>query len=258
MNKLRERIEQGEKLCGTIVCLSDPCLCEIFGNVGYDYIWIDTEHTYLSYKDVLNHLNAARSAGTPAIVRVPQNDLTATKKIMEMGPEGIIFPMARTADEVRELIAMTLYPPLGTRGFGPMRAIGYGAEDVNEYVHQKSLETCRFIQIEHIDCVESLDEIAQIPYVDGFIFGPNDLSASIGEIGRVFDEHTTTLLRRAIEILQKHKKYVGLAGGYADETIAHWSDMGIDMITAGGDWNFLYEQGKRTLDALHRIHLQKK
>ncbi|MEE1111667.1 MAG: hypothetical protein UH077_00595, partial [Bacteroidales bacterium] len=33
------------------------------------------------------------------IVRAPQDDLTATKKILEMGVDGIIFPMIKTAEE---------------------------------------------------------------------------------------------------------------------------------------------------------------
>jgi 2-dehydro-3-deoxyglucarate aldolase/4-hydroxy-2-oxoheptanedioate aldolase len=257
MNLLRERIKRGDRLCGTIVCLTDPCLCEVFGNIGYDFIWIDMEHTYLSYRDVLCHLNAARSTGTPAIVRVPQNDLTATKKVMEMGAEGIIFPMGHTAKEVREWIEMTLYPPHGTRGFGPMRAIGYGKDDVMDYVERKSLDFCRFVQIEHVDCVENLEEIAAIEHLDGFIFGPNDLSGSLGELGHVFDEATVSRIKRAIGIARKHGKYVGLAGGYAPETIRFWSELGVDMLTVGADWNFVYEQGKRTLADLHKIHLKK-
>lgn len=258
MNLLRERMKRGERLCGTIVCLTDPSICEMFGNIGYDFIWIDMEHTYMSYRDVLCHLNAARSTGTPAIVRVPQNDLTATKKVMEMGAEGIIFPMARTAKEVREWIDMTLYPPHGTRGFGPMRAIGYGKDDVMDYVTRKSLDFCRFVQIEHVDCVKNLEEIAEIEYLDGFIFGPNDLSGSLGELGHVFEEHTVELIRRAIAIARKHGKYVGLAGGYVPETIRFWSDLGVDMLTVGADWNFIYEQGARTLADLHTYHLKNK
>jgi len=254
MNALREKVERREKLSGAIVSLSDPCLCEIMGNAGFDYIWIDMEHTYMSYKEVLCHLNAARSTGTPAIVRVPQNDLTATKKVLEMDPDGIIFPMVRTPKEARELIAMTLYPPLGTRGFGPMRAIRYGADNVNEYTDRKSLELCRFLQIEHVDCVESLEEIVSIPYVDGFIFGPNDLSASIGEIGHVFDEHTTALLKKAIRILREKGKYIGLAtGSPTPESVKYWTDMGVDMLTAGADWNYVFEKAKASIEIL-RAH----
>ena len=86
MSTLRQKIENREKLCGTLVSLTDPCLCEIMGNAGFDFIWIDTEHTYMSYKEVLCHLNAARSSGAAAVVRVPQNDLTFTKKILMTHP----------------------------------------------------------------------------------------------------------------------------------------------------------------------------
>ena len=138
MNILRDKIEKRKKILGTLVSLTDPCLCEIMGNIGYDCVWIDTEHTYMSHKDVLCHLNAARSAGIPAVVRLPQNDLTETKRVLEMGPDGIIFPMARSVEECKSLIEMTLYPPHGTRGFGPLRAIGYGALNAREYVTEKS------------------------------------------------------------------------------------------------------------------------
>ena len=255
MNRLRQRIQNKEKLCGTLVSLTDPALCEIFGNIGYDYVWVDMEHTYMSCKEVLCHLNAARSVNTPAIVRVPQNDLSVTKKILDMGPDGIVFPMARSAKEAEEFIQMTLYPPYGTRGFGPLRALGYNADKSNEYVANNNDGICRFIQIEHVNCVKELEQIVQNPYIDGFIFGPNDLSASIGEIGRVFEDSTMDLLKQAIAILRKHGKYIGLAGGHRPETIQAWSKLDIDMLTVGADWNFIYDQGDRTLNDLHQYFL---
>ena len=250
MNSLRSKLENGEKICGSIVCLTDPCLCEIMGNIGYDCVWIDTEHTYMSYKEVLCHLNAARSADIPAIVRLPQNDLTSTKKILEMGPDGIIFPMSKSAEETNALIEMTLYPPDGNRGFGPMRAIGYGAEDAKEYVRKKSFDLCRFVQVEHIDMINDLEEIVKNPYIDGFIFGPNDLSASLGDFLNVFDEKTMSQIKRAIKILRKHNKYVGLSGGLAENDIKTWSSLGVDMLFAGADWCFLFNQGKETLKTM--------
>lgn len=252
MNLLRQKIENREKILGTLVSLTDPCLCEIMGNIGYDCVWIDTEHTYMSFKDVLCHLNGARSSGIPAVVRLPQNDLTDTKKILEMGPDGIIFPMVRTADELRSLIETTLYPPHGTRGFGPLRAIGYGALDAKEYVKEKSFDLCRFVQIEHIDMINELEEIVKLPYVDGFIFGPNDLSGSLGEMLNVFGDKTLSKIKEAIEILRAHGKYVGLAGGAAESDIKAWSKLGIDMLFAGADWCFVYNQGKSTLETMKK------
>ena len=253
MNILKNKIENKEKITGTIVSLTDPCLCEIMGNIGYDCVWIDMEHTYMSNKDVLCHLNAARSANIPAIVRLPQNDLTETKRVMEMGPDGIIFPMAKSAEEVKGLIKMTLYPPYGTRGFGPIRAIKYGALDAIEYTTEKSFDMCRFVQIEHIDAINELEELVKIPYIDGFIFGPNDLSGSIGDFMNVFGEKTLSEIRRAVKILKDNGKCIGIAtGSTEEEDLKKWSEFDFDMFFAGGDWCFVYQKGKSNLGKLRK------
>lgn len=253
MNMLKEKLKKREFVYGTLVCLSDPCICEIMGRAGYDCVWIDTEHSYMSYRDVLCHLNAARSAGVSSLVRLPQNDLTATKKILEMGPDGVIFPMVRSAAEFRALMEMTLYPPIGTRGFGPMRAIGYGAESAKHYVTEGQMELCRLVQIEHIGMIDELEEIAQNPYVDGFVFGPNDLSGSLGEFLDVFESATTEQIRRAIDILRRCGKPVGLAGGADEATIRHWMSFDLDMLFTGGDWNFLYAESLAALERMKHV-----
>ena len=252
MNELRALLEQGKKVNGTLVSLTDPCLCEIMGNVGYGCVWIDMEHTYMSCKDVLCHLNAARSANISAIVRLPQNDLTFTKKILEMGPDGIIFPMVHSAKEIEELIASTLYPPLGNRGFGPLRAIGYGTLDAKEYAEKQSLELCRFIQIEDVALIDDIERVAQIPYVDGFIFGPNDLSGSLGEFLNVFGDTTLSKMKLAIEAMRKYGKKFGIAGGMSEQDIAIWSELDPDMLFAGADWCFVYAHAKSTLEVMKK------
>ncbi len=237
-------------LRGTLVSLTDPCLCEIMAGAGFDCVWIDTEHTYMSYKDVLCHLNAARAANIASVVRLPQNDLTATKKILEMGPDGIIFPMVRSEKECNELLAMTLYPPHGTRGFGPMRAIGYAPQKSKDYVEKESLSLCRFMQIESVSFIDELETVAKNPYIDGFIFGPNDLSGSLGEMLNVFGEKTVSAIRRAVEIIKRHNKKIGLACGCRQEEINFWKSLGLDMIFSGGDWSFLYTKAKEVLELL--------
>ncbi|MBP3437371.1 MAG: aldolase [Clostridia bacterium] len=247
MNLLREKLAKGRRLLGTLVSLTEPCMCEIMGRVGYDAVWIDMEHTYMSYKDVLCHINAALSAYIASVVRLPQDDLTATKKILEMGPDAVIFPMVHTYKEARALIESTLYPPLGTRGFGPMRAIGYGAKNAKDYAEKESLDLCRFIQIEHLSCIEELEEIAEIPHLDGCIFGPNDLSGSLGDFMNVFGEKTHAQMERAIRVLRGHGKLIGIAGGMDEESIRRWSDFDIDILFAGADWNFVYTSATETL-----------
>lgn len=258
-NLLREALEKKKKISGTLVSLTDPGLCEIVGAAGYDCVWIDMEHTCNGVKEVLCHLNAARAAGISSLVRLPQNDLTVTKQVLELGPDGVLFPMVRNRKEAEDLIAMTLYPPLGTRGFGPMRAIRYGADDAKKYAEKDSLSLCRFLQIESVGCLNELEEIARIPYVDGFIFGPNDLSGSLGEFLNVFGDKTGNAMRDAVKILRKCGKPFGIACGFDPETLRHWSNFAPDMLFAGADWNFVYQTAKNALaDIRKELHMEGK
>jgi 4-hydroxy-2-oxoheptanedioate aldolase len=258
MNILKEKIKKKMRICGTHVHLSDPSICEIMGNVGFDYIWIDMEHTYIDYKTLFVHLNAAKAAGVPAVVRVPQDDLTATKKVLEMGVDGIIFPMIKNAEQANRLIGYTLYPPVGTRGFGPMRAIRYGLDDVNEYIHHSSLDICRFIQIENIEAVDHLPEIIQNTYIDGYIFGPYDLSGSVGELGNITGEKTINLIKKSIEILEPTGKAIGLSTGDTDiRMLKFWNDMGIHMISAGIDYGYILSGSMETLRKLREVQKTK-
>ena len=254
METLREKIKNNKQICGTLVAMGEPSVCEMIGHLGYDFIWVDMEHGYISCKDVFIHANAARAANTPVIIRLPQNDLTVTKRVLDMGVEGVIFPMVQSAEEMETLLSYTLYPPYGCRGFGPQRAIRYSLDDPWEYTEKGHLETLRFIQIEHFNAVKEIERIAENPYLDGIIFGPNDLSGSINQLGKVYDPDTTKLIEDTIKVMKKHNKAIGVATGSTDEKVLkHWHDMGITMITSGADYSFLQLGALETLKTLKNI-----
>ncbi len=238
-NVFREKLQKEVFVSGTHININDPCVSKIVGMLGFDYVWIDTEHSYLSYENLLSHIQTIQAYGTPVIVRVPQHDFTATKKILEMGPDGIVFPMVRSAKEANELIEYTLYPPQGCRGFGPGNAITFGLENAAEYIKHNDRLT-RFIQIEHISLIEELEEVVKNPYIDGYIFGPNDLSGSIDELLNVFGKNNISLMEKAIGILKKHNKVIGLSTyDSSAEIIDRWRKLGIKMISAGSDFSLL-------------------
>ncbi|MBO5007232.1 MAG: aldolase [Clostridia bacterium] len=254
MSELRKKIENKENLNGTYININDPCISKIVSRIGFDYIWIDMEHSYLSYENLLCHIQTIQACGIPVIVRAPQNDLTATKKILDMGVDGIIFPMVRNKKEADELISSTLYPPEGCRGFGPLNAVSYGIEDAYEYVCDNK-RICRFIQIEHKELVDELEEVIQNPYIDGYIFGANDLSGSVGELLNIFGEKTTELIKKSLDVLQKNYKYTGvLMGSSCPEDIKKWSDMGIHMISTGSDFLVLAEGMQHILKNMKKVH----
>jgi len=255
---LKDKIKNKEKIIGMYVQLSDISISRIAGLAGYDFVWVDTEHSYMSPETVLGHLMALKSTGTPIIVRVPQDDLTATKRILELGVDGVIFPLVKTAEEANRVMSYTLYPPYGERGFGPMNAIDYGMKNVNEYIDNNHKDLCRFIQIEHIDTINNLDEIMKNEYIDGYIYGPNDLSGSINILGHPFDDKVTELMKDSIKKLHDNGKYVGIAsGGYSEEVLQHWASFDVEMLSAGADFDFIRDGAVNNRKNLEKIHKNK-
>ena len=61
---LKERIKNKEKLIGMYIQLTDLSIARIAGLAGYDYVWVDTEHSYMSLENVLGHLMALKTTGT--------------------------------------------------------------------------------------------------------------------------------------------------------------------------------------------------
>lgn len=99
-----------------------------------------------------------------------------------------------------------------------------------------------------------LPEIAENPYIDGFIIGPNDLSGSIGELLDIYGAHTQALIRETIAILKAKGKSIGISVGTADpEKIRFWQSLGINMISAGMDTGYLLEGARSNLDNMRRI-----
>ena len=255
---LKEKIKTKKKTIGMHINFNDIAVGKIAGAAGYDFVWIDMEHSYLSLENLLNLIIGVKASGGQVIVRAPQDDLTFTKKILEMGVDGIIFPMIRNAEEANRILSYTLYPPHGVRGFGPMNAIDFGFKNAGDYVASNHKDMCRFIQIEHINAVRNLDEIIKNEYIDGYIVGANDLSGSMGMLGNVFCDEVTDVIKEVVTKLHAAGKYVGIStGDFSQSTLQHWHDMGFDMISAGADFDFLREGMRNNRVMLEAIHLNK-
>ena len=251
---IKEKIMAALPVCGTHVNLVDPIITEIFASVGYDFIWVDMEHTALSCEQVYHHLLAARACGTPVFVRVPVDDLTVTKRIVEMGVDGIVFPMVKDAEHAKHLLDNTLYPPYGTRGAGPKGAVRYGLKDEKEYYGPGHLNMCRFVQIERASAAEDAERIASIPYLDGCVLGLYDLSGSINRLGDINCDENLRLAEKSIAAFKAAGKTVGISTFATDEkTLRQYHQMGINMISTGADYDYIAKKSMETLATIRKI-----
>lgn len=183
MNAFRTRLRQRDSLIGPLISLGSPEVAEIFALLGYDWMWIDLEHTPLSLERAQSHIQAiAGRAGT--IVRVPWNGPVYIKHALDLGCDGVMVPQVRTAEEARQAVAASKYPPSGIRSVGIARAQQYGLT-LQEYVTGANDRVAVILQIEHVDAIPNISDILQVPGVDGIIVGPYDLSASMGMPGQI-------------------------------------------------------------------------
>lgn len=248
-NKLHNRL-----VTGTYVTFADPVVSQLLGYMGYDFIWIDTEHTPVDYHQLRAHLDAVRLAGTSSVVRVGIGEQAHVKRVLDMGPDGIIFPMINTPEEAEQAMSLCIYPPEGKRGWGPLRAVDYYCRDSMEFIDSHKEALVRFVQIETEQAVKNLPEILKNPYIDGYIIGPSDLSGSVGELGNSFGKRTMLLVEEAVGILKAAGKPVGIATFSADEQeLSFWYGMGFDIISSGVDFAYLKQGAMNNLEILRNL-----
>jgi 2-dehydro-3-deoxyglucarate aldolase/4-hydroxy-2-oxoheptanedioate aldolase len=162
--------------------------------------------------------------------------------------------MISSNEELEAAMRSTLYPPYGTRGFGPLRAVSYGLDDQREYIKKSRTDLIRCVQIESKEGVDAMEQMVKNPYVDCFIIGPCDLSASAGELFEVNGEATQTMIRKAASIARDNGKSIGIATGWETyEELKRLEDMGINVFFVGSDAQYLINHGKEVLKTLGRI-----
>ena len=128
----------------------------------------------------------------------------------------------------------------------PTRAARYGYEEMAEYIREEPLRLTRLIQIETATAVKNLPEIVRNPLIDGFIFGPVDMCGSLGLLPDYKNPRSLAVIREGIQILRDHGKSIGLSiGECSREEYDFWHDMGIHMISQGGDYNYATASAKR-------------
>lgn len=57
-NRLKEILRRGKVALGTTVSIGHPDVTEVLGNMGFDYINFDTQHTPLSIETVQSTMQA--------------------------------------------------------------------------------------------------------------------------------------------------------------------------------------------------------
>ena len=230
MKDFIRQLKNKETLIGTVVTLSSPAVAELLSDAGFDWLFIDVEHSPLDWQAAQTLLQAARC---PCVVRVPLCDEISIKKALDIGADGIIVPQVNSRAEAERVVRYAKYPPLGARGVGVARAQGYGSR-FQEYVSRANDEIAVIVQAEHIEAVNHIHDIASVAGIDAVLIGPYDLSASMGKAGQVTDLSVLEAIARVKTECDAGNMPLGIFG-MTPEAVKPYIQAGYSLIAVGVD-----------------------
>ena len=234
---LKEKIASGQPVIGTFVGTADPLMARLFAQLGFDFIIIDTEHHAINNETLQQMLLYFEGTKTCPIVRVPWHEPAWTKWALDFGAEGIMFPNVINAAAAQQAVSNCKYPPDGSRGFFPKNASNF-LMDLADYLQDINERILVWTQIEHIQAVENLDQILQVPGIDALYIGPADLSLSMGILGKYDDPRYL----ETVETIFSKAKRAGVPVAYHlyedSPEFVHKIRHGVQIYSYGMDWLF--------------------
>jgi 4-hydroxy-2-oxoheptanedioate aldolase len=178
-------LQAGRKQVGFWNSLPSNYVAEVLAGAGYDWILVDMEHSPGDVMSVLGQLQAI-APYTTGIVRLPWNDTVMVKRLLDIGAQGLLFPMIQSVAEAEAAVRACHYPPKGVRGVaGSLRGNRFGR--VTDYYDRVGVETAVLLQLETRAAVALADDIAAVDGVTGVFFGPADIGADMGILGKPMD-----------------------------------------------------------------------
>ena len=233
---MKENKRFDKPMIGTLLSISAPQVAEIIAMSGFDWVFIDMEHSAMSLESVQNAIQIMEGK-LLTIVRVPLNDEVWIKRVLDTGCDGILVPMVNSADEARKVVQASKYPPEGRRSVGLSRAHKYGAT-FKEYVENANSDLVIMIQCEHKEAVKDFDEILKVKGIDSVFIGPYDLSASMGLTGQISHPDVLAAIGLVKDKCRKADMPYGIYSSNTDDMISEIKT-GCTFLLTGVDANML-------------------
>ena len=231
--KLRDAWNEGQGAVNAWLSTPSPITAEVTGKAGFDSITVDLQHGLNDYQAALFMLQALATSDSTPMARVPWLEPGIIMKLLDAGALGIVCPMVNTRADAERLVHYTNYAPVGTRSFGPTRAmLAYGAD----YVSKANDTVVTLAMVETAEALENVEAIAETPGLTGVYIGPSDLALSMGHTPKLDPDEPAVV--EAVGRILGACKDAGIRCGIhclAPSYAKRMLDEGFDLVTLGSD-----------------------
>ncbi|MEM7044603.1 MAG: aldolase/citrate lyase family protein [Pseudomonadota bacterium] len=254
-NIAKDRLLAGELAIGIGLRQSRTVdVAKAMKTAGFDWLFLDQEHSMLGLDDASAISCAAQDAGITPVVRVPGFEHYHAAKALDGGAQGIVVPHVDTADVAAAMVRNCRYPPIGKRSVtGSLPQLDFAALPLAEAAEAVNAATLLVLMIETGEAVANAAEIAAVPGVDVLLVGANDLSMELGIPGELDHPDMVRALETIVEACRKNGIFPGLGGVYRQDLIERYVAMGFRMILAGSDLSLMLNAGKASASAIRSL-----
>lgn len=244
INEFKQALRQGKPQIGLWLGLADPYAAEALAGTGFDWLLIDGEHAPNDVRQTLSQLQAVAPYPVHPIVRPVIGDTALIKQLLDIGAQTLLVPIIETAEQAKQIVQATRYPPNGIRGVGSSLARASRWNQVGNYLHQADEQVCVLVQVETKKGLDNLQAIAEVEGVDGVFFGPVDLSASLGYLGNPSHPVVHEAICNGIKLVTKLGKAAGILTG--NQNLAReYLDLGALFVAVGADTSLLVQAASK-------------
>lgn len=255
-NPVRKQLKDGKPVIGATITVASPDVAAQAANMGFDFLWIEMEHSPITLETARNMILATRGLKAMPFIRVPVNELWTAKRALDMGAIGVIFPFTSTPDLAKQAAEAIKYPPAGRRGAGPgLPSFRWlGPEPYTDFADRNAM--CIII-IEEKRAVEKIDEIAATPGLDVLFIGVNDLSFSYGKRGNYKDPEVQAAIEKIVAAAKRNKLAVGRPAA-SPQDIAEFTRQGFTFFQGPGDLALMGAGARPLLQSLGKSGIDPK
>src|SRR5262249_55226748 len=142
------------------------------------------------------------------MIRLPNFQRENVLKAAETGADMLMAPMMNERADLELFVKNARYSPEGERGYyGSSRGLNYGlGAHVSKLREQANDRLLLWAQVETLVALDQIDELSQVPGIDGIFIGPGDLSAAYGVPGEPTEARVTAAIALGAKTARKYQK----------------------------------------------------
>lgn len=221
-NRVKELWRAGKPVVTGWCSSPDPYTTEVMVRGGFDALILDMQHGMaIGPERAAAWLQIVGQSDATPIVRVPWNEPFFIQWVLDAGAMGVIVPLISSIEDARKAIGACRYPPLGYRSNGPNRARLCNG---NDYLDHANEEVLCLLMMETAEGIEIIDQIAELPGLDGYYIGPTDLALAMGLPPKIDhdDPQHMAAVQRVIDVARANGQNSGIHVTGPQEGLRRW------------------------------------